>query len=80
MKTSSSMANLVLKLTGDDSHRIRGMLSPDGMQVFSVYDFMTRVCGYKDSGATFRKELKMLTSDGSEYKDEIGASCHKVYK
>jgi hypothetical protein len=74
----SSMASLVLKLTGDDTHKIRGMLAPDGMQVFSVYDFMTIACGYKskDTGASARKEFQRLTKDGSEYQGEVMASCH----
>ena len=73
------MASLVLKLTGDNTNRIRGMLAPDGFQVFSVYDFTTKACGYKDTGATARKEFKRLTQEGSEYKDEIVASCHNLH-
>lgn len=74
------MASLVLKLTGDGTNRVRGMIAPNNdMQVFSVYDFMTKACGYKDIGATARKEFKRLTMDGSEYKDEIVASCHNLH-
>jgi hypothetical protein len=69
------MASYVLKLTGDDSQRIRGMLTPDGMQVWSVYDFMTKACGYKDQGATARKEFKRLTADESEFQNEVVALC-----
>ena len=74
-----SMSSLVLKLTGDDTHGIRGMLAPDGMQVFSVYDYMTKACGYKDTGAAARNEFKRLTRDGSEFKDEIVASCYSLH-
>jgi hypothetical protein len=71
MKSHFCMACLVLKLTGDDTNRIRGMLAPDRMQVFSVYDFMTKVCGYKDTGATARTEFKRVCSIRSESRDEI---------
>lgn len=72
------MASLVLKLTGDDTHRLRGMLAPDGMEVWSVYDFMTKACGYnsKDVGATARNEFKRLIKDGSDVKDEVVASSY----
>jgi hypothetical protein len=72
------MASLVLKLTGDDANSIRGMPAPDGLQVFSVYDFMTKACGYnsKDVGATARNEFKRLISPPSEVKDEVVASCY----
>jgi hypothetical protein len=72
------MAGLVLKLTGDDTNGIRGMLAPDGMQVFSVYDFMTKACGYnsKDVGATARNEFERLISPTSDVKDEVVASCY----
>jgi hypothetical protein len=73
------MASLVLKLTGDDTNKIRGMLAPDGMQVFSVYDFMTIACGYTNSGATARNEFKRMVKDGSEYKTEIVASCYNLH-
>ena len=72
------MANLVLKLTGDDSNKIRGMLASDGMEVWSVYDFMTKACGYnsRDAGASARNEFKRLIKDGSDVKDEVVASCY----
>ena len=67
---------LMLKLVGDNSTKLRGMLAPDGMQVFSVYDFMTKACGYKDTGATARKEFIRLTKDGNEFQTEVVALCH----
>ena len=73
------MANLVLKLTGDDSHRIRGMLSPDGMQVFSVYDFITVACAKTDKGVYARKCFGRLTTDGSEHQNEIVSLCHNLH-
>ena len=72
------MASLVLKLTGDNANQIRGMVSPDGMQVFSVFDFMTKVCTYPDDGNTARKTFGRLTRNESENKNEISASCHYV--
>ncbi len=75
--SSCASSSLVLRITGDDT--IRGMLTLDGIQVFSVYDFMTKACGYKDTGAIARKEFKRLTSDGSEHKEEIVASCHNLH-
>ncbi len=57
---------------------VRGMIGPNGMQVFSVYDFISIACGYKDTGATARKMFKRLTSDDSEYLEETVASCHSL--
>ena len=73
------MSSLALKLLGlDESSSIRGMIGPDAIQVFSVYDFMTVACGYKDTGAAARKEFKRLTSEGSTHEEEIVASCHSL--
>jgi hypothetical protein len=55
------------------------MFGPTGMQLFSVYDFMTKVCSYRDTGAIARKEFKRLIADGSEHKEEIVASCHSLH-
>lgn len=71
------MSSLVLKLldkAGGSS--VRGMLGQDGIQAFSVYDFMTIACGYGNSGATARNEFKRLTSEGSEFKNEVVALCY----
>lgn len=67
------MTELLLKITGYDD--IRGMHAPDGLQVFSVYDFMTKACAYKskDLNASARNEFKRLISDDSEFKHEIEA-------
>ena len=65
------MTSLVLKLVDRaEGSSVRGMIGPDGLQVFSVYDFISIACGYKDTGATARKVFKRLTSDGSEYMEE----------
>ena len=74
------MSSLVLKLVErPDGSLARGMIGPDGMQVFSVYDFMTTACGYVDTGATARKEFGRLTKDGSDHKEEIEASCRSLH-
>ena len=70
------MSSLVLKLIDSpEGSSVRGVVTPEGFQFFSVFDFMTIACGYKDTGASARKEYIRLTSDGSEYKDEVVASC-----
>jgi hypothetical protein len=70
------MSSLVLKLIDSpEGSSVRGVVTPEGFQFFSVFDFMTTACGYKDTGASARKEYIRLTSDGSEYKDEVVASC-----
>lgn len=73
------MSTLLLKLLDNGGHTIRGMFEKGVTQVFSVYDFMTVACKYESSGAAARKEFKRLTRDGSEYKDEIVASCHSLH-
>lgn len=72
------MSSLLLKLVDGDASatsRIRGLLTSSGDQLFSVYDFMTVVCVYKDAGNSARKEFKRLTQDGSEFQNEVAASC-----
>jgi hypothetical protein len=70
------MATLLLKLSERDGRTIRGMMT-NTEQFWSVYDFITRACDYKDTGATARKEFKRLIE--SEFKDEIVASCHSLH-
>ena len=67
----------MLKLVDSaESCSVRGMVGSDGMQIFSVYDFMTNACGYGNSGASARNEFKRLISDGSVHKIEVVASCY----
>jgi hypothetical protein len=40
---------------------------------------MTIACGYMDTGATARKEFRRLINDGSEYQQEIVASCNSLH-
>jgi len=71
------MSSLVLKLVdAAEGSSVRGMVGSDGMQIFSIYDFMTNACGYGNSGASARNEFKRLISDGSEHKNEVVASCY----
>ena len=52
----------MLQLTSDAS--LRGMTSPDGLQVFSVYDFITLACQKTDGGAYARKTYSNIMKDG----------------
>ena len=71
------MSSLLLKLVDRaEGSSVRGMVTPDGKQAFSVYDFMTSACGYKDTGASARKEFKRVIGDGSQHQNEVVASCH----
>lgn len=72
------MAGFVLTFTADDSFKLRNMTASDGSQVFSVYDYMTQACGYKDTGATARAEFKRVIKDGSANKEEILSICYYV--
>lgn len=71
------MSNLVLCLTGLKDSAIRGAVSSDGVHVFSVTDFISKACQFKerDAGAQARKEFKRLTDDGSEFQAEIMGLC-----
>lgn len=78
-KELQEMSLLALKLLGTaDGPKVRGMMH-EGSGQYSVYDFMTMMCKYESSGATARKEFKRLTRDGSEYRNEIVASCHNLH-
>ncbi len=73
------MASLVLKLTGDDNHKLRGMLAPNGMQVFSVYDFMTVACCKNDKGAFARKWYgENIKDEGSGFHAEFADHTHSL--
>jgi hypothetical protein len=67
------MSSLLLKFADGEGQSIR-VIMHGGIQYFSVYDFTTKSCGYKDAGATARSEYKRLTSHGSEFKDELVSS------
>ena len=70
--------SLILKITEDGAHDVRGMLAANDNEVFSVYDFMTKACKYGNTGASARNEFKRLTKEGSEFKDEVVASCYSL--
>lgn len=77
MGSHSVMTSLVLKLVDlAEGASVRGMMKPDGVPAFSVYDFMKITCGYKDTGATARKEWMRLIGRNSEFKDELVAILH----
>ncbi len=56
---------LLLKLAGDVT--VRGTTTPDGMQVFSVYDFINLVC--QKTGSYSRQVWMRLMN--SHFKDEL---------
>ena len=66
---------MILKLSGDGLRNIRGAHMDDGEDWFSVYDFMTKVCKYKDDGATARNAFARLIKNGSKHKNEIETTC-----
>jgi hypothetical protein len=68
-------AMVLLRLTEDEGCRIRGARRADGECWYSVFDFMTKACAYKEGSASARNEFKRLIGDGSEYKDEVVANC-----
>ena len=70
---------VLLRLTEDAGCSIRGTRMDDGEYWYSVFDFMSRACAYKDTGSSARREFGRLTKDGSEYKDEIAALCRSIH-
>ena len=67
-----SMSALALCLTGLQDSSIRGAISPDGVHVFSVYDFIiNQAClkNLKSSNASVT--LSNLIEEDSEYTDEV---------
>ncbi len=62
------MSSLLLRLADGEGQSIRGK-EHEGAQWFSVYDFMTKACAYKDTGASASKEFKRLTSEGGEFRE-----------
>jgi hypothetical protein len=70
---------LNLKLFGDNNTKLRGMIAPDGLQVFSVYDFMTKTCGKNDKGAYARKWFADHVKDEkSDYHNEFTGHIYSL--
>ena len=61
------MSALLLKLAGDV--KVRGTTTHDGMQVFSVYDFINLVC--QKNGTYALQAWARLISENSNFKDEF---------
>jgi hypothetical protein len=61
------MSALLLKLAGDGT--VRGTITSDGHQVFSVYNFINLVCDKR--GRFANKAWERLTSKDSIFKDEL---------
>lgn len=73
------MISLVLKLINTaDGSSVRAMIGPNGLHLFSVYDFMTISCCYGNSGASARTEFKRMIKEGGRFKDQILALCTKM--
>ena len=71
---------MILQLTIDNEHAIRGTVLPDGTRRFSVLDFLTILClcneednteGKKRAAANARKWFSRLVSSGSDHCEEI---------
>jgi len=69
------MASLVLSLATTDGSTLRGKVV-DNVELYSVYDFMSKACCYTHSGTT--KEFSRLIADGSEHKDEVTRMCRYI--
>jgi hypothetical protein len=65
------MSILLLSLSKADGQTIRGSVTSDGVNVFSVYDFVTRACAYRDNGACARKTYQRLLAPDSEHSEEL---------
>jgi len=75
----TAMASLVLKLTDDDAEEIRGTLTSNGLQVFSIFDFITTACSKKDKGGFARKWYgDNMKYEDSEYYDEFVGQIHTL--
>ena len=71
---------MILKLLVGDENAIRGMHATDGLQRFSVYDFLTVAYLYEEEGTnqnkknatgSARKCFSRLITEDSEHRDEI---------
>jgi hypothetical protein len=73
------MASLVLKLTSDGANDIRGDIFPDGMQVYSAFDFLTKALAKKDKGAYARKWFgDNVRDESSEFYNEFVGQTYSV--
>ena len=66
------MSTLLLKLVdAADGPTIRGGIMPDGKQVFSVYDFISKACQHQDAGNNARTIFNRLiaSENGNEIKE-----------
>jgi hypothetical protein len=69
------MSELLLKLAGDAT--VRGTITADGQQVFSVFNFINLVC---DKNGTFgNKVWERLTSKDSIFKNELDELSTKEF-
>ena len=68
------VTQLALRLTSGDKDPIRGMKTPDGRTVFSVYDAMWNTGAYPSRGVVAKTFSRMI-SEGSDTKEEVQTLC-----
>ena len=66
---TQAITQLALRLTADDKEPIRGMKTPDGRSIFSVYDAMWNTGAYVSRDAVKSAWKRLMQS---EFKEEVG--------
>lgn len=72
--TTKSVTQLLFNITSDGS--LRGTITADRGQIFSVFDYITKVCQKTDKGAYARKTYSNLIQPDSEYCEELSRLIH----
>jgi hypothetical protein len=71
------MSMLLLNISGEA--KVRGVVSSDGIQKFSVYDIITAAIETKDTkNSTSRKRFACLIKEGAKSRDEILSLCEYI--
>ena len=68
-KPINAVQQLLFKITSDGS--LRGTTTPDKGEIFSVIDYITKVCRKTDGGAYARATYSALIKEGSVHRNEI---------
>jgi hypothetical protein len=68
------VTQLALRLTSGDKDPIRGMKTPDGRSLFSVYDAILNTGAYASKGAVLKAFSRMI-AEGSDTKEEVLTLC-----
>jgi len=70
------MTELSLIFSAEDVNvSIRGMRTADGVDHWSVFDFINKACNRDSADAYGRKLFHKLIADESEHKDELLSLC-----